>query len=300
MAEREAGSEEWRRLEPGDAPVSTAADVARCEAQVVERLTEDWLETWYQPKINLKRKCLAGAEAFAYLRHPDFGLLAPGEFVGGCAEDAGLASRLALVGALQSWPLFDRAGFNLSLSLKACIAVLLELPVEALVARYRPRSDRWGGLIVHVREDEIVRDVKLAREIASRLCASAVRLAIDNFGAGYSSLASLRDIPFIEIRLDRSVVQDCATDPANGAICQTAIDLAHRFGGAAAADGVKSAADLQALMAMGCDFGQGELIAPAMPQSQFLDMLRQPVTKPRPPAPSAPAPAAVAAVDRIA
>jgi len=297
MAEREPGSEEWRRLEPGDAPDSTAAEMPRCEAQVVERLTEDWLETWYQPKINLKRKCLAGAEAFVYLRHPDFGLLAPGAFAGGCAEDAGLASRLAFVDALQSWPLFDRAGFHLSLSLKTRIAVLLELPVEALVARYRPRGGRWGGLIVHVREDEIVRDMKLAREIASRLSTSAVRLAIDNFGAGYSSLASLRDIPFVEIRLDRSVVQGCATDPANGAICQTGIDLAHRFGSAAAADGVESAADLQALMAMGCDFGQGELIAPAMPRSQFLDMLHEPVTKPRPPARSA---QARVPIDRIA
>ena len=150
---------------------------------------------------------------------------------------------------------------------------------------------------MHVSEDEIVRDVKLVRELAGRLSTSAVRLAIDNFGAGYSSLASLRDIPFVEIRLDRSFVQDCATDPANGAICQTAIDLAHRFGSAAAAEGVQSAADLQALMAMGCDFGQGELIAPAMPQSQFLDLLREPVTKPRPPARSAPT---SATIDRIA
>jgi len=177
--------------------------------------------------------------------------------------------------------------------------VLRELPLPAVIARYRPRSNGWGGLIVYVSEDEIVRDVKLARELASRLSMSAVRLAIDNFGAGHSSLASLRDIPFVEIRLDRSFVQDCATDPANRAICQTAIDLAHRFGSAASADGVKSAVDLQALMAMGCDFGQGELIAPAMPESQFLAMLREPVTKAHPPAPGAPV-AATGTIDRIA
>jgi EAL domain-containing protein (putative c-di-GMP-specific phosphodiesterase class I) len=275
---------------------SEAVESPGSAARVVQGLTDDRLEAWYQPKINLKRKCLAGAEAFAYLRHPDFGLLAPGDFERGAPGGAVLASRHALVGALRSWPLFDQAGFNLNLTMKARIAVLLELPVPALVARNRPRGGRWGGLIVHVSEDEIVRDVKLARELASRLSTSAVRLAIDNFGAGYSSLASLRDIPFVEIRLDRSFVQDCATDPANGAICQTAIDLAHRFGSAAAAEGVRSAADLQALMAMGCDFGQGDLIAPAMPQSQFLDLLREPATKPRPPAPAQ----APAMIDRIA
>jgi EAL domain-containing protein (putative c-di-GMP-specific phosphodiesterase class I) len=262
------------------------------ETPRVEKLDERWLEVWYQPRVNLKRKCLAGAEAFAYLNHPDFGLLAPGAFVCSASDEA-VAGGHALVAALQSWPLFDEAGFNLGLATKVRIGTLVELPLNALVARHRPRAERWPGLIVHVSEDEIVRDLKLAREIADRLEACAVRLAIDNFGAGYSSLASLRDIPFVEIRLDRSFVRGCATDPANGAICQTAIDLAHRFGSIAAADGVTSPVDLQALMATGCDFGQGDLIAPAMPQAQFLELLREPVTRPRqepprePPAPSA-------------
>ena len=298
MAERDAAGE---RQTPGpggaETPDSQAAETPRSPAPVFEGLSEEWLEAWYQPKIDLKRKCLAGAETFAYLRHPDFGLLAPDEIERSAPQSAALTSRHALVAALESWPLFDQAGFKLSLTMKVRIAALIELPLPALVARHRPRGGRWGGLIIHVSEDEIVRDVKLARELASRLSTSTVRLAIDNFGAGYSSLASLRDIPFVEIRLDRSFVQNCATDPANGAICQTAIDLAHRFGSAAAADGVRSAADLEALMAMGCDFGQGELIAPAMPQSQFLHLLREPVTKPRPPAPSAPA---AATIDRIA
>jgi len=297
MAERDAAGE---RRAPGLGGAETSdleAALPRSRAPVIEWLSDDWLEAWYQPKINLKRKCLAGAEAFAYLRHPDLGLLAPGELERAGPRAAALASRHALVNALRDWPLFDQAGFNLSIAMKAGIAVLLELPVQALVARHRPQGVRWEGIIVHVREDEIVRDVKLARELASRLSTSAVRLAIDNFGAGYSSLASLRDIPFVEIRLDRRFVQDCASDPANGAICQTAIDLAHRFGSAAAADGVESAADLQALMAMGCDFGQGGLIAPAMPQAEFLDLLREPVTKPRTSAPRAPA---TATIDRIA
>ena len=70
------------------------------------------------------------------------------------------------------------------------------------------------------------------------------------------------------------------TDATNAAICQTAIDLAHRFGSAAVAEGIENAADLQALMVMGCDFGQGVLIAPPMPQERFLDLLRQRVSKP--------------------
>jgi EAL domain-containing protein (putative c-di-GMP-specific phosphodiesterase class I) len=109
---------------------------------------------------------------------------------------------------------------------------------------------------------------------------SGIKIAIDDFGAGYSSFSSLRELPFIEIKLDGSFVKNCATEVTNAAICQTAIDLAHRFGSAAVAEGIENAADLQALMVMGCDFGQGVLIAPPMPQERFLDLLRQRVSKP--------------------
>jgi EAL domain-containing protein (putative c-di-GMP-specific phosphodiesterase class I) len=66
----------------------------------------------------------------------------------------------------------------------------------------------------------------------------------------------------------------------NAAICQTAIDLAHRFDSLAVAKGIDTIADLQALMVMGCDFGQGALVAPAMPKDRFLDALRQHMNKP--------------------
>ena len=85
--------------------------------------------------------------------------------------------------------------------------------------------------------------------------------------------------------LRQPCLRDCAIDAANAAICQTAIDLAHRFGSAAVADGIETAADMQSLAIMGCDFGQGALIAPPMPQQRFLDLLYQRVSKPRQPAP---------------
>ena len=69
-------------------------------------------------------------------------------------------------------------------------------------------------------------------------------------------------------------MQGCATDAANAALCQTVIDLAHRFGSAAVAKGMEKAGDLQALMMTGCDFGQGVLIAPPMPKARFLELQR--------------------------
>jgi EAL domain-containing protein (putative c-di-GMP-specific phosphodiesterase class I) len=271
--------------------------------EIGEALRNGWLEDWYQPKIDLKRKCLAGAEALACIRHPSLGLLMPGGYACSAGDDISLLSEHALSAVLAHWSLFDEAGFNLSLAIKVPVRVLLELPIRELVAAHRPASDRWPGIILQVNEDDVVRDLKLAREVTNRLRASGVKIAIDDFGAGYSSLASLRELSFVEIKLGSSFVANCATDATNAAICQTAIDLAHRFSSAAAAKGVESQADLQALMAMGCDFGQGDLIAPAMSREHFLALLHQRVSKPRPQPPVVDAPAvppAAGSIDRVA
>jgi EAL domain-containing protein (putative c-di-GMP-specific phosphodiesterase class I) len=269
-------------------------------------LNNGWFEDWYQPKIDLKRKCLAGAEALPCFRHPSLGLLMPGDYsCGSSPERAARVSEEALLAMLASWSLFETSGFNLSLAVKVPVHVLLELPIAELVGKHRPPSDRWPGIILQVNEDDIVRDVKLARDVTTELRAGGIKIAIDDFGAGYSSLARLRELPFVEIKLDRSFVQSCASDPTNGAICQTAIDLAHRFGSSAAAKGVESQADLVALMAMGCDFGQGDLIAPPMSREHFLELLRERVSKPRPRRPAAgphapAAPSSLGTVDRVA
>jgi EAL domain-containing protein (putative c-di-GMP-specific phosphodiesterase class I) len=273
----------------------------RPRIEIDEALRNGWFEMWYQPKIDLRRKCLAGAEALARIRHPRFGVLLPGSFLPGVTEDS--ISRLAehaLIAVLGNWTMFDQAGFNLHLAINVPVSVLLKLPIPALVDKHRPKSDRWPGIILEVTEDQIVRDMRLAQEIANQLRVSGINIAIDDFGAGYSSFSSLRELPFIELKLNNSFVKNCATDATNAAICQTAIDLAHRFGSAAVAEGIENAADLQALTVMGCDFGQGVLIAPPMPQERFLELLRQRVSTARPQAQSAsPAEAASAPADAI-
>ncbi len=263
--------------------VNSMSAEARPRIAIAEALRNHWFEIWYQPKIDLKRKCLAGAEALARIRHPDFGVLLPGSFLPDVDESsiAELAQH-ALMATLCDWSMFEQAGFNLHLAINVPVGVLPKLPIAKLVAEYRPKSPRWPGLIVEVTEDQIVRDLALAQKIASQLQVSGIKIAIDDFGAGYSSFSSLRELPFAELKVDRSFVMGCSTDATNAAICQTAIDLAHRFGSAAVAEGIETQADLQALMVMGCDFGQGVLIAPPMPKERFLGLLRERMNRPRP------------------
>ena len=258
-----------------DAPlISSPPILPPRRVPLAEAMREGWLEIWYQPKIDLRRKCLAGAEALARIHHPQDGLLWPESFLPmlDAAEFAALA-RHGLETVLGDWADFAAAGFNLKLAVNLPARALGDVPIADIVAERRPRADDWPGLILEVNEGEIARDTALARTLAPALKAAGVTLALDDFGAGYSSFASLRDLPFDALKIDGAFVKDCAIDPDNAAICQTAIDLAHRFGGVAVAEGVESMADLQALVVMGCDFGQGVMIAPAMPKVRFLGLL---------------------------
>jgi EAL domain-containing protein (putative c-di-GMP-specific phosphodiesterase class I) len=248
-----------------------------------EALREARLELWYQPKIDIKQRCLAGAEALARIRHPEQGVMLPASFLPGVSDE--VMARLtehALLTVLRDWTIFDAAGFNLRLAINVPVHLLDRLPIEQIVTENRPKAEYWPGLIVEVTEDQIVRDIRRSQEIAAKLRVSGISVSIDDFGAGYSSFSSLRELSFAELKLNYSFVKGCATDPTNAAICQTAIDLAHRFGSAAVAEGIETIADLQAMQIMGCDFGQGHLIAPPMPMQDFMALLQQRMNKPRP------------------
>jgi EAL domain-containing protein (putative c-di-GMP-specific phosphodiesterase class I) len=273
---------------PASAPAPVAVD---------EALRNNWLEIWYQPKIDLKRKCLAGAEALARIRHPQEGMLWPESFLPGIDDDSlTQLTEHALLTTLRNWSVFNDAGFNLHLAINVPASALSKLPIAQLVAENRPKVPHWPGLILEITEDQIVRDIAVAQQIAPELKAVGVSITIDDFGAGYSSLSSLRALPFAELKVDSTFVKDCATDANNAAICQTAIDLAHRFGSMAVAEGIEGMADLQALIVMGCDFGQGMLVAPPMPRERFLELLRQRMGKVAAPksAPASEMPAAAA------
>ena len=241
-----------------------------------EALNKNWIEFWYQPKIDLRKKQLAGAEAFARARHPDHGMVLPGAFMPG-ANEASLIklSEMAITNALKAGLNFSKLGINLRIAVNVPVPVLIKLPIVDMVKEYRPTAEGWSGLIIDVTEEQIVTDLALATELTKKLERSNVRLAIDDFGRGYSSLVRLKELPFAELKLDRVFVTDCGTDKVNAPLCKTVIDLAHNFGSTAVAIGIEKASDAVALMSMGCDYGQGFLLGQPMPEERFVSLLRQ-------------------------
>jgi EAL domain-containing protein (putative c-di-GMP-specific phosphodiesterase class I) len=98
-------------------------------------------------------------------------------------------------------------------------------------------------------------------------------LSLDDFGQGYSSLARLRDLPFDFLKIDRSFVTDCAADPVKKDICRAIVNMAKGFGCKVVAEGIETAADLQVLQDIGCEYGQGYLLGRPMPKEDLIQRL---------------------------
>jgi EAL domain-containing protein (putative c-di-GMP-specific phosphodiesterase class I) len=241
-----------------------------------DAINNKWIEFWYQPKIALRKKQLAGAEAYARVRHPQHGLVLAGAFTANASEASTVRlAELALESALNTSDHFSKLGVNLRLSVNIPVPALVKIPVGDIVKKHHPDDEKWPGLIIDVPEEQIITDLALAGELSKKLEPHNVRLAIDNFGRAYSSLAKAEEMPFEELKLDRSFVTDCGTDKVNAPLCKTVIDLAHNFGRYVVGVGIEKAADALALVSMGCDYGQGFLLGQPMPEERFVSLLRQ-------------------------
>jgi EAL domain-containing protein (putative c-di-GMP-specific phosphodiesterase class I) len=237
-------------------------------------LKRGWFELWYQPKIELRSKRLVGAEALVRARRPDGSLISPGVFLPGAKEDDMLAlTERVILTALRDFDDCAAHGASLKLSVNVPVSAFVKLPIARLIREYRPSAHNWPGLILEVTEDEIVHDLKIANAVADELRGLNCTLALDDFGAGYSSLARLTQLPFGELKIDRSYVTNCHLDKVNAGLCETIVELGKRFGLKTVAEGIETIHECHKLQGIGCDIGQGYLFAKPMPKAEFLGAL---------------------------
>lgn len=241
-----------------------------------QALDRGWIEIWYQPKIDLHGRGLIGAEGLARMHHPQHGLLPPVAFIPRASTDDLVAlAEFGLRVALRDSVAFGDSGFPVRLAVNVPVEALVALPIAAIVRDCLPgERDRQRGIILEVTEDQVIRDISKAHEIATQLRIHGIGLALDDFGSGYSSLSRLKELPFAELKLDRSFVTGCGLDANNAALCATVVALAHRFGCLAVAEGVETADDLATIRDLGCDVAQGFLFAKPMQKEALLAGLR--------------------------
>jgi len=237
-------------------------------------LRQNWFEQWYQPKIDLRQKRLVGAEALARARCPDGSLLPPAAFLPTATEDDMLAlTERVILTAMRDFEECAEHGVAVKLSVNVPASAFVKLPIARMLREARPRAANWPGLILEVTEDEVMHDLKIANDVADQLRELNCTLALDDFGAGYSSLARLRQLPFSELKIDRSYVTDCHLDKVNAGLCETIVELAKRFDLKTVAEGIETAHESHKLQGIGCDIGQGFLFAKPMSKTQFVAAL---------------------------
>jgi EAL domain-containing protein (putative c-di-GMP-specific phosphodiesterase class I) len=255
-----------------DAPPAGAGDNEKITLKDV--LDNNWFELWYQPKIVLRSKQLVGAEALVRARHPTRGVLPPGLFLPGAPEaDMLRVTERVILTALRDWEDFAVYGMSMRIAVNTPVSALTKLPIAQMIRTRRPKAENWPGLILEVTEDEIIHDLEIANDVANQLAEIDCRLALDDFGAGYSSLARLKQLPFSELKIDRAYVTDCHKDKVTEGLCTAMIELGQRFGLKTVAEGIESIHECHKLQGLGCDIGQGYLFAKPMSKQQFLGMV---------------------------
>jgi diguanylate cyclase (GGDEF)-like protein len=229
------------------------------------------LRLYYQPKIAVGSGEFEGLEALLRWEHPRHGLLQPAEFLP-LAEYTSLMSMLtdwvldAALAQLIDWG--DELG-EITMSVNVSARNLTEpnfvQRVGSALRRYRVPASR---LMLEVTETAMFVDPQHVRSTLGDLDHAGIRISLDDFGQGQTSLRFLSGLPLSEVKIDREFVCDMVTLPSHAAIVRSVVDLAHRLDLTVVAEGVEDAAALTALEAMGCDSAQGFLLAYPMPPDQ--------------------------------
>ena len=227
------------------------------EAALRRALDADELLLYYQPQVDLLTGNLLGYEALVRWNDPYFGLRYPADFIP-LAEEAGL------IGRLGEWVLMkacaDAAHWegNLQVAVNVSVAQFRDGDLDLTIKRALERSGLAPNrLEIEITESMLIADSARINASLERIRALGVRVAMDDFGSGYSSLAYLASIRFDRIKIDRSFVEKLGLEGQADTIVSTMIDLARSLQISIVAEGIETTAQLQRLKAMGCQIGQG-------------------------------------------
>jgi diguanylate cyclase (GGDEF)-like protein len=234
-------------------------------------LDEGRLVVHYQPKVDLRTGVLHGVEALARIDDPVDGLLLPDRFLGPLAQAGAMPTLTALVldAAVAQVRRWQDQGHALSVAVNIPADACVDGSLVELVRGVLDRHDVPGGLLtLEVTEEVLLHDHVVGRTVLGALRDLGVRISIDDYGTGYSSLAYLLDLPLDELKLDRAFIRAMGTDPRAAAIVASTAALAHSLDLRVVAEGVETEAEWAAVKAASCDDAQGYLRGRPMPASE--------------------------------
>ncbi|MEW5966116.1 MAG: EAL domain-containing protein [Pseudomonadota bacterium] len=244
----------------------------RLETALRGALARGELSLHYQPQAEAASGTVTGVEALMRWCHPEWGWVSPAEFIP-VAEDTGLIAELgdwAFETAIAQAAAWRAAGRDLTMAVNLSVAQLRDADLaERVLALLRRAGLPPDRLEIEVTESLAMREAAQAESLLLRLAEAGVRLAIDDFGTGYSSLASLKRFHVHVLKIDASFVAGLPDDRENAAISAAVVRMAEALGAHTLAEGVETAAQLEALRAMGCRGVQGYFLARPMPAQEL-------------------------------
>jgi diguanylate cyclase (GGDEF)-like protein len=264
------------RIELFDAGLRSRA-TARLDMEIALRraLERGELRVEYQPILNMPADSLAAVEALLRWDHPDRGLVLPTEFIG-AAEETGLIGAIGdmvleqAIGQTASWrrnlPGAENLAVAVNISPRQLLSPdLLDRTTELLEAHGLPPQ----SLVLEITESAAMDDVDISVPLLRRIADTGIMLAVDDFGAGYSSLSRLKRLPVRMLKIDRSFVNGLGTDADDSSIVHAIVSLGQALHLVLCAEGVETQCQRDELARLGCDCAQGFLWSRSLSPSAF-------------------------------
>ncbi len=234
------------------------------------------LMVFFQPTLDMRTGLIRGAEALARWHHPRLGMVYPETFIP-MTERAGLMpqlTRAVIVQTISEMSRLDRAGHPTHMSVNISRYDLLDSELPTFIKRVlHLHSVSPNRLTVEITESSLGTDPERAANCVRRLREQGIRISIDDYGVGYSSMSQLLELDIDEIKIDKSFVLGIDSDSRAEAIVRSAVELGRALGLQLVTEGIETEAALRALQAMGVDIGQGYFIAQPLASKDFQQFL---------------------------
>lgn len=253
-----------------EAAYELTADNLTLMTDMMRALTNGEMAIHLQPKYDIRRGAITGAEVLARWRHPTRGMVRPDLFVAMAEETGGIASltRWVLRETIEAQTRLASAGVSMSLAVN--LSGRLVGDAEFIAGALEQIKQAPGKLYLEITETATIDNQDLALRHIEALVGAGAGISIDDYGQGLSSLAYLKRIPAQELKIDKAFVQSLGEQSRDALLVKSTIDLAHSLGMQVTAEGVEDEPTFAALAAMGCDHIQGYLIGKPMPEAEFL------------------------------
>ncbi len=247
------------------------------EIGLQQAIEKNELSLQYQPQIDIKSKMTCGMEALIRWKHGEFGQVSPADFIP-VAEETGIINQLGawvLDRAVDDYQRLARYGMSpsvlsVNLSRKQFEGGRIVSDVEKLLNRTGFDANK---LCLEITETALASDINRLRQQLLELTSLGVRLAIDDFGVGYSSLLELRDFPIAEVKIDRAFVTNIATDTNSQDIISAIVDISRSIGAEVVAEGIENQLQFDKVAELGCDRAQGYFLCEPMTATTFPDVV---------------------------